>query len=246
MRCSLLAALALAGCAHAPPSCPAPRAVGHGWSAGLMHGEAYPPCDPADYHHRAPHDDFAATVARLEDPAREAWQKPAALLAALAPQGKVVADLGAGTGYFTVRLLETARKVLATDVDERMLAYVRGRVSTMAPPLREKLVLRLVGPERPGLVPEEADLALAIDLYPHVEERADWLRALAAGLRPNGEVVIVDWKAGDFPDAPPAEERVSATTVIEELKAAGFTDARLDEALLPRQFIVRARVAPTP
>ena len=190
--------------------------------------------------------DFATLVARFEDPARDAWQKPDALIATLAIEGKVVADLGAGTGYFAVRLADKAKQVIATDVDERFLAYLRGRASMLPAALREKLVFRRVGTERPGLVPEEADVVLVVNVYHHVDERLDWLRALVAGMKPGGELVIVDYKAGELEDAPPAELRVASAKVIEELTAAGFQLVSVDDALLPRQYVVRARTPLAP
>jgi SAM-dependent methyltransferase len=252
MRTVFASLLLAAGCAHAPSttdpqSCPNPHATHGSAHGGYAHDHPHNGWSQGghDQHdgganafmHRM---DFATLVARFEDPGRDAWQKPDEVVRLLGPlSGKVVADLGAGTGYFAVRLLEQAQKVVATDVDERFLAYLRGRVS--GSPLRDKLVLRLVGTDRPGLVPEEADVVLVVDVYHHVEDRAAWLRALLAGMRPGGELVIVDFKPGDFPDAPPPSMRIPSEIVAHDLETAGFDKPRIDETTLPRQYVVRAR-----
>ncbi len=124
--------------------------------------------------------------------------------------------------------------------------YLRGRLAGAPEALRAKIVPRLVGADRPGLVPDEADLVLVVDVYHHLEDRADWLRALLAGMKPGAELVIVDFKKGDFSDAPPEELRLAPGVIAEELKAAGFVDLKLDEALLPRQYLVRARTPSAP
>lgn len=207
-------------------------------------------------HHHAPgetpnaanqhmgHSDFPALIARFEDPARVAWQRPDALVAALHAEGKVVLDLGCGTGYFAVRLAQVAARVIAADIDERFLAYLRGRMSALPDGVRARIEPRKIESTSPGLAPEEADLALVVDVYHHIDDRVTYLRRLEAGLKRDGELVIVDFKPGDFGDAPPESLRVPSTQVVAELEAAGFVTPTVDLSLLPRQYIVRARARP--
>ena len=69
--------------------------------------------------------DFDQLAARFEDPARAEWQKPEKTIASLGPlDGKTVADIGAGTGYFSFPISKQAAKVIAIDIDKRFLDYI--------------------------------------------------------------------------------------------------------------------------
>ncbi len=85
------------------------------------------------------HADFQQLVAHFEDPARAQWQKPDEVIASLGSlEGKTVADIGAGSGYFTFPLAKKAAKVIAIDIDQRFLDYIeqKKRTQKMAPTLR--------------------------------------------------------------------------------------------------------------
>jgi len=70
--------------------------------------------------------DFDTLVAHFEDPSRAEWQKPDAVIASLGPlDGKTVADIGTGTGYFAFPIAKKAAKVIAIDIDQRFLDYIR-------------------------------------------------------------------------------------------------------------------------
>ena len=109
--------------ASGPPASTPPEPHHGGVTGHGHHG-------PADAHMNQASFD---SVARFEDPARETWQRPDAVIAALGPlEGKTVADLGAGTGYFSVRLAQAGARVLAVDVDPRFLDYIARRKLTAA------------------------------------------------------------------------------------------------------------------
>ena len=169
----------------------------------------------------------------LDDPNRDAWQRPAELIAMmeLAP-GMIVADVGAGLGYFEPHLSravgETGR-VLALDVDP---AELRHRLADLA-----NVEIRQVTPADPGLGEASVDRVLLVDAWHHVAARIEYAKKLWRALKPGGRVYLVD-RPHDSPHAPPAELRVSATQVLTELSAAGF-DARVEKTL-PKQFVVLA------
>jgi len=106
----------------------------------------------------------------FDDPQRDAWQKPHAVIEALAlAPDAVVADIGAGTGYFAVRLANmlSRGRVYGVDIEPEMVKYLAERAK------REKLpnLVALAGaPEDPRL-PEKVDLVLLADVFHHIEHR---------------------------------------------------------------------------
>jgi len=187
------------------------------------------------------HFSFEELVARFESPERTEWQRPDELIAHLKPNStKRVVDLGAGSGYFTFRLAAHAEQVLAVDIDSRFIEYLERRKAS--DPNGGHVTVRSASPEDPELEPGYWDLALIVDVYHHIDHRVAWLEKVRHGLRDKGRVVVVDFKQGDFPDAPPEHLRLAPDLVRRELEQAGFTDVTVDEKLLPRQYVVSGEV----
>jgi SAM-dependent methyltransferase len=171
----------------------------------------------------------------FDDPKRDAWQKPHQVIQALALRpDAVVADIGAGTGYFAVRLanMVSQGRVYGVDVEPDMVKYLAERAK------REKRVnLTAVAgtPDDPRL-PEKADLVLLVDVYHHIEERERYFRRLKDSLKPGGRVAIIDFRL-DSPEGPPKAARVAPEKVGAELKAAGYRLAQ-EHRFLPNQYFL--------
>ena len=190
----------------------------------------------ATVHH--PFDDVAKWVGVFDDPGRDAWQKPDAVLRALdVKPGMSVADLGAGTGYFSVHLANAVGKkgrVLAIDVEPKLVDYMRERAAKANLP---QVVPRLAPTDDPKLPKGGVDLVLIVDTWHHIDDRLHYLPKLAAGLKPGGRVAVVDFKKGDFPVGPPDAHKLTADEVAAEFHQAGWRDAmRWDE--LPYQYVL--------
>jgi 2-polyprenyl-3-methyl-5-hydroxy-6-metoxy-1,4-benzoquinol methylase len=184
--------------------------------------------------------DFDKLAARFEDPARAEWQKPEKAIASLGPlKGKTVADIGAGTGYFSFPVAKQAAKVIAIDIDQRFLDYIAQRKQTQK--TGRNIETRLTKPDSPGLKPGEADLVLIVDTYHHIEDRITYLKKLKTCLPQDGLLVIIDFKKLKTPPGPPLELRVAEEQAESELKSAGFTILSADKEMLPYQYIIRAR-----
>jgi SAM-dependent methyltransferase len=171
----------------------------------------------------------------FDDPSRDAWQKPDQVLDALTLARKaLVADIGAGTGYFSVRLAKRVPegKVFAIDVEPDMLRYLSERAS------REHLsnVFPVVANQESPNIPEPVDVILIVDTYHHIDDRAGYFSRLKKSLRPQGRLAIVDFKP-DSPEGPPPEHRIPAEKVTEELKAAGYSLVAA-HSFLPRQYFL--------
>ncbi|HET7377760.1 MAG TPA: methyltransferase [Anaerolineae bacterium] len=176
--------------------------------------------------------DFHELVARFEDPALAQWQKPAEVIASLGPlNGKIVADIGAGTGYFAFPLAKKAAKVIAIDIDHKKQTQQIGA----------NIEMRLTAPDAPGLKPGEADVVLIVDTFHHIENRIEYLKKLKELLAKGGMLMIVDFKKQNPPPGPPVEIRLTHEQVESELKSAGFAVASTDRDLLPYQYIIKAK-----
>jgi SAM-dependent methyltransferase len=172
---------------------------------------------------------------QFDEPNRDAWQKPDAVLDALqlAPTA-IVADLGAGTGYFSMRLAKRVPKgkVFAVDIEPKMLQYLGERAH------REHLsVLQPVQASADAAnLPEPVDLILIVDTYHHIDNRTAYFARLAQSLRPDGRLAIIDFKR-DAPDGPPPEFRIAPEKVTAELEAAGYRLVA-SHPFLPRQYFL--------
>ena len=191
---------------------------------------------PAEMHHR--HDDPKAYIASLDDPARDAYQKPAEVMKALAlREGEVVADIGAGSGYFTVRFARAVGpggRVYAVDVSPDMVRHLNHRVRD------EKLsnVLTVLSdPDDPLLPDASVDRFVIVDTWHHVEDRAKYLGLLKRMLRPGGQVVHIDFQKKDLPVGPPVEMKIAREDLVREMEGAGFR-LSAEHTFLPYQYFL--------
>jgi cyclopropane fatty-acyl-phospholipid synthase-like methyltransferase len=172
----------------------------------------------------------------FDDPARDAWQKPDTVIAALdLSPAMVVADIGAGTGYFSVRLARGVPdgRVIATDIEPDMIRYLKQRATREHVPNLEAV---LTPPADPQLAKASLDRVLVVDVWHHLGDRIAYARALANALRPGGRIAIVDFKL-DATHGPPPEHRLTAAQIAADLTAAGLT-ASVSSVVLPEQYIV--------
>ncbi len=200
------------------------------------------PAHPEHHHDHAMHG-FAnaeAWTGVFDDPARDAWQRPDDVVRALdlAP-AMTVADVGAGTGYFSVRLARAVPQgeVIATDIEPDMVRYLGERAR------REQLPnLRAVQgtATASGLTARSVDRILVVDVWHHLGDRIAFARDLAAALRPGGRLVIVDFTLAAN-HGPPKEHRLSPEAIIADLTAAGLK-AEVSPVSLPDQYVVDGRL----
>jgi ubiquinone/menaquinone biosynthesis C-methylase UbiE len=183
-------------------------------------------------------DDPAYWSKVFDDPARDAWQRPAEVAAALGVRpGQTVADLGAGTGYFTRPLAEVVGPtgtVLAVDVEPNLIAYLRERAA------REHLSnvrAVLAAADDPRLPAAGVDAVLVVDTYHHIDDRIGYFSRLRRALRPAGRVAVVDWQKRPLPVGPEMDHKLAREQVVEEMQGAGYR--RVDEpTFLPYQYFL--------
>jgi len=175
----------------------------------------------------------------LESPDRDAWQKPDQIMDALGiAEGSRVADIGAGAGWFTIRLARRIGPnglVYAEDVQPQMLEATRRRVGREG--LKNVETIRGTATD-PNLPVGTLDAILAVDVYQEVDDRITFLRNLAAALKPNGRIGVVNYKPGQGGPGPAPNEgvRVDSSAVEADARAAGLRVLRREN--LPFQYLI--------
>jgi ubiquinone/menaquinone biosynthesis C-methylase UbiE len=177
-------------------------------------------------------------IKSLEDPGREEWQKPEEVIEKLGLRlGDSVADIGAGSGYFTVRFARVvgpAGKVYAVDIEHEMLAYIAQRAKQDN---LQNIQTVLADPHDPKLPPGSIDLVFICNTLHHISERAKYYPLLAQALKPGGRLVNIDFQKRQLPFGPPLEMKIAKEAMIEEVKPAGLRLAK-DYDFLPYQYFL--------
>jgi cyclopropane fatty-acyl-phospholipid synthase-like methyltransferase len=184
--------------------------------------------------------DLAHYLERLESPERTAWQKPDEVVTALrlAP-GSLVCDVGAGPGYFTLRLARAVGatgKVYAIEAEPRMLDVLLDRLERAG----IGNVQASLAADGAGLPPEPVDRILMVNAYHHFSAGVAYLRALKGCLRPGGAIVNVDFHGGELPIGPPPDHKVSRERFLEAAAAAGLEVVE-ERDFLPYQYFLALR-----
>ena len=207
--------------------------------APSLHAQQPPPAKPDHMQHRF--DDPERFAKSFDDPARDAWQLPDRVISALGlGRDSVVADVGAGTGYFSVRLAKAvpAGTVYAVDIEHAMLEHIGKRAAT------ERLtnIVPVQATSASPNLPKPVDVVLIVDTYHHLPSRSTYFADLRKSLAPGGRVAIIDFRK-DAPDGPPREFRFEADQIIGEMKQAGY-ELQTQHDFLKRQHFLIFRIAP--
>lgn len=177
-----------------------------------------------------------------ENVGRSTWQKPELVIQKLGNiEGLTVADIGAGTGYFVVRLAYKGAKVIAVDIDPSMLEFIQAFMANLPGSLKDNITTRLGMPMDAKLQKEEADHIIIINTASYIKNINQYLKHLYPSLKPNGKILIVEFKDKiiDIP-APPMSNRVSASEIFDALSSANYKEIEIDETSLDYQYIVVA------
>jgi ubiquinone/menaquinone biosynthesis C-methylase UbiE len=206
------------------------------------HHHSHQPPQGAAHDHRF--NDIDQAVKMFEGDERDAWQKPDEVVRQLQLRsGEVVADIGAGTGYFTRRFAAAVGpqgKAVGLDIESTMVTHINEEAQKRG---LTNLSARQVSPHDPQLAPQSVDVVFLCDTYHHLQDRIAYARLLAPALKPGGRVVIVDFQKRPLPLGPPMEWKLAPETVTEEFRQAGFQLARSVE-FLPYQYFLEFTVSP--
>ena len=186
------------------------------------------------------------TVKILEDydnTNRVVWQKPEVVIDLLGNlEGKTVADIGAGTGFFAFRMAPKAKKVIAIDIDPRFISYLDSLKAFELPEeVQNKIETRLALPNDPKLGPAEADVVIIVNTFMYIKDQVAYLENLKRSISDGGILLIIDFKKKLTPLGPPSQIRVPLFEVEEKLIRAGYRDVSTNDTALDYQYIVTAR-----
>jgi ubiquinone/menaquinone biosynthesis C-methylase UbiE len=173
----------------------------------------------------------------LERPEREQEERTDALLQALSLQpDDVVADIGAGTGYFTFRMssLVPQGKVLAVDIQQEMIDLLeKNKVKKKAPNV-ETILGTFSNPRLPA---GSVDLVLLVDAYHEFSHPREMMEVIAAALKSGGRVALVEYRAED-PNVPiRPRHKMTVAQARKEMEAVGLTWIQTSD-VLPQQHLM--------
>ncbi|HUR33992.1 MAG TPA: class I SAM-dependent methyltransferase [Vicinamibacterales bacterium] len=179
----------------------------------------------------------------LSAPDRDDWNKPDLIMDALGiADGAVVADLGAGGGWFTIRLARRVGPngvVYAQDIQPQMIEAINRRVQQEA----LSNVRTVLGAPTDARLPAGLDAVLIVDAYREMDEPGkpqiiqDLLRSIDRALKPQGRIGIVDFLPGGGGPGPAAEDRVRPETIVATMETAGLR-LQAREAVPPFQYLL--------
>jgi len=176
-------------------------------------------------------------LSELEAPDRDEWQQPGKIMDIMGiGEASVVADLGAGSGWFTIRLANRVGpngRVYAEDVQKPMIQAIKVRVDRLG----LKNVETVLGIDTDPRLPKPVDAVLIVDAYHEAEEPVALLTNLVKSLKPMGRIGIVDFKKDGGGPGPAMEQRVDPEDVIRDAQAAGLV-LRSRETFLKYQYML--------
>lgn len=193
---------------------------------------------PHDHHGvRHLHEHPEAYIKALEDPARDAYQRPQEVIAALEiKRGEIIADIGAGPGYFTLRLAKhvgQSGRVYAVDVSPDMVRHLNARIRDAG----LTNVSTILAPPEDPLLPQPVDRVLFVNVWHHVEDQTGYLDRLKKSLKKGGEIVMIDFHKRELPVGPPVEMKISRDDLLAQMQANGFRLKR-EHTFLPYQYFM--------
>jgi ubiquinone/menaquinone biosynthesis C-methylase UbiE len=185
-------------------------------------------------HKLRPFADVQKYIQMLEKPNRILWQKPDEIIKALNLKGhEVIADVGAGSGYFTFRFAKKLPhgKVFAIDIEPEMLRHIHHNAMRKG---FHNIHVILSKPDDPK-IPPRVDWVFICDVLHHIEKRTVWLTRLFRSLPSGAKVVVIEFKTGKLPQGPPESIKLPKVQIIAMFRGAGFHYLAERPKLLPYQ-----------
>ncbi len=184
------------------------------------------------------HLDPKAYIAMLENPQRDAEQKPAEVIAALKiRKGETLADIGAGSGYFSFRFapkVGSSGRIYAVDVNPDMILYMNRRIRDLG---LKNVVTILSASDDPLLMDASVDRFFICNTWHHIPNNTQYLGLMKKMLKPGGQIVIVDYQKKELPVGPPPEMKLAREDVVQQMESNGLKLAQ-EYTFLPYQYFL--------
>ncbi len=178
-------------------------------------------------------------VNAFDSPDRAEWQQPDKVIAVFGEvKGQKIMDLGAGSGYFTLRLAARGAQVIAADVSSSFQEVISEKLENKDfKELSSKIELRKVEYDDPKLENEEVDGILVVNTWHHIDNRRSYMKKAMNGVKEGGKIVIVDFKMG-VPGGPPDSHKLGLEDAMNEIDGLDFKEIVVDTLLLQRQYLI--------
>ncbi len=184
------------------------------------------------------HADSKAYIAMLEDPKRDSYQKPHEVVMALGlKEGEVIADIGAGSGYFSFRFahhLGDNGRVYAVDINPDMIVHMNRRIRDLN---LKNVSTILAAPDDPLLPNASIDRFFICDTWHHIDNQPQYLALLKNMLKPGGQVIMIDFHKKELPVGPPVGMKIAKEDLIRQMEANGFSLMK-EHTFLPYQYFL--------
>jgi arsenite methyltransferase len=184
------------------------------------------------------HRDSTAYIGILEDPQRDVYQKPHEVLTALAIKpGEVIADVGAGSGYFTFRLahhMGDKGKIYAVDVSPDMILHLNRRIRELKAMNVSSI---LADPDDPLLAEVSVNRFFFANSWHHIENQTKYLSLIKKILKPGGEVIMIDFHKKEIPVGPPMQMKIARDDLVKQMEKNGFRITK-EHTFLPYQYFL--------
>ena len=172
----------------------------------------------------------------FQESGRDAWQKPEEVLKHLnLKPGDLIADIGAGHGYFTRRFAEAVHpggQAIGVEIVSSNVASMKRDAERLG---LDSYRAMLADSDDPGLAPGSMDIVFLCNAYHHLRNRVDYFKTSSGYLKKDGRVVIVDFYNKRMAVGPPPGHTLSKELVVEEMKEAGYK-LLCDKDFLPYQY----------
>ncbi len=178
-------------------------------------------------------------VDAFDSPERDSWQKPDEVIALFGNiAGKKIMDLGAGSGYFTLRLASKGANVISADVSDSFQNSIREKLDIEnLKNLSNNIELRKVAYDNPLLKIEEVDGLLIVNSWHHIDNRTEYMQKVLKGVKQGGKIIIIDFKLG-INMGPPDSHKLGLKDAIEEIIELEFSELIINKFLLERQYVI--------
>jgi arsenite methyltransferase len=184
------------------------------------------------------HHDPKSYIGALEDPKRDLYQKPQEVIMALGLKpGEVIADIGAGSGYFTFRLahhVEDTGKVYAVDVSADMIRHINRRIRELKV---TNVVSILADPDDPLLPEGSVNRFFFSDSWHHIDNQTKYLSLMKQMLKSGGEIIMIDFHKKELPVGPPMQMKIAREDLIKQMESNGFRLTK-EHTFLPYQYFL--------
>lgn len=202
------------------------------------HAFAQDPRPRSDEEMHRLHRDTKSYIAMLEDPKRDAYQKPHEVMQALGLKpGEVIADIGSGSGYFALRFaahVGDKGRVYGVDIDPEMVRHLNRRIRDAG---LTNLQSVLADPDDPLLRDRSIDRFVVVDTWHHIDNQAKYLGLMKKMLKPGGQVVMIDFHKRELPVGPRLGMKIAREDLIRQMETSGFRLAK-EHAFLPYQYFL--------